>query len=171
MSVRVDDGGVEFRIATDDHLDHLVAAIREHAHASHGHAVTRGDVLAEVGAEASLPCRIVAGSAKRSRRPRSAVIDRYGDLLRTGNVTGIVDLYSPDAILLHADLPIIVGTEALRRNCTDALATCTIDESFSFDQVAVACDTAIVCARSAGNLTFTNKWAAHRSPTRGSGSE
>lgn len=40
--------GVEFRVASDDQLDHLVAAITEHASGSHGHDLTREQVLAEV---------------------------------------------------------------------------------------------------------------------------
>jgi hypothetical protein len=44
--------GVEFRIATDDHLDHLVAALREHAKGSHDYEVSREHVLAELGVEA-----------------------------------------------------------------------------------------------------------------------
>lgn len=40
--------GVEFRVASGDQLDHLVAAIREHAAAAHGHELTRDQVLAEV---------------------------------------------------------------------------------------------------------------------------
>ena len=50
--------GVEFRVATDDQLDHLVAAIREHAKGSHDHEVTREQVLAELGVP----------RARRSRR-------------------------------------------------------------------------------------------------------
>ena len=42
--------GVEFRVASDDQLDHLVAAVRQHADASHGHKVTAEQVLAEVTA-------------------------------------------------------------------------------------------------------------------------
>jgi hypothetical protein len=42
--------GVEFRAASDDQLDHLVAAVRQHAGASHGHEVTAEHVLAEVTA-------------------------------------------------------------------------------------------------------------------------
>jgi hypothetical protein len=41
--------GVEFRVATDDQLDHLVAAIREHAKGTHDHELTREQVLAELG--------------------------------------------------------------------------------------------------------------------------
>lgn len=41
--------GVEFRVADDDHLDHLVAAVQEHS-SSHGHRLTRDEVLAEIGA-------------------------------------------------------------------------------------------------------------------------
>jgi hypothetical protein len=42
--------GVEFRVASDDQLDHLVAAIREHASGSHGHDLTHEQILAEVSA-------------------------------------------------------------------------------------------------------------------------
>jgi len=40
--------GVSFRIDNDDALEHLVAAVQEHARGSHDHAVTREHVLAEV---------------------------------------------------------------------------------------------------------------------------
>ena len=42
--------GVEFRVASDDQLGHLVAAIREHASGAHGHELTDAQVLAEVSA-------------------------------------------------------------------------------------------------------------------------
>lgn len=42
--------GVEFRVAGDDQLEHLVAAIGEHAGGSHGHQLTREQILAEVSA-------------------------------------------------------------------------------------------------------------------------
>jgi hypothetical protein len=40
--------GVSFRIEDDDALDHLVAAVQEHARGSHDHVVTREHVLAEI---------------------------------------------------------------------------------------------------------------------------
>ena len=40
--------GVEFRVASDDQVGQLVAAIREHARSSHGHELTTQQVLAEV---------------------------------------------------------------------------------------------------------------------------
>jgi len=40
--------GVEFRVASDDQLGQLVAAIREHARSSHGHELSAQQVLAEV---------------------------------------------------------------------------------------------------------------------------
>ena len=40
--------GVEFRVADSQHLDHLVTAVQEHASGSHGHQLTRHQVLAEV---------------------------------------------------------------------------------------------------------------------------
>jgi len=42
--------GVEFRVANDEQLDHLVAAIREHASGSHDHQLTAEQVRAEVTA-------------------------------------------------------------------------------------------------------------------------
>lgn len=42
--------GVEFRTAGHEQIEHLVAAVREHANASHGHEFTREQVLAEVSA-------------------------------------------------------------------------------------------------------------------------
>ena len=40
--------GVEFRVASDDQLDHLVAAIQQHASGSHGRQATREQVLASL---------------------------------------------------------------------------------------------------------------------------
>jgi hypothetical protein len=40
--------GVEFRVASDDQLDHLVAAIQQHASGSHDHDVSREHILAEI---------------------------------------------------------------------------------------------------------------------------
>jgi hypothetical protein len=40
--------GVEFRVGDIQQLDHLVGAVQEHASASHGHELTRDEVLAEI---------------------------------------------------------------------------------------------------------------------------
>jgi hypothetical protein len=40
--------GVEFRVASEGQLDHLVAAIQEHASGSHGHQLSADQVLAEL---------------------------------------------------------------------------------------------------------------------------
>lgn len=40
--------GVSFRIESDDALDHLVAAVQEHARSSHDHDVTREHILSEL---------------------------------------------------------------------------------------------------------------------------
>ncbi len=45
--------GVEFRVATDDQLDHLVAAIQQHAKGMHDHELRRENVLAELGVTVS----------------------------------------------------------------------------------------------------------------------
>lgn len=40
--------GVSFRVENDNALDHLVAAVQEHARASHDHEVSRKDIVAEL---------------------------------------------------------------------------------------------------------------------------
>ena len=40
--------GVEFRIGRSDQLDHLIAAVQEHASGSHGHDLTREHILSEL---------------------------------------------------------------------------------------------------------------------------
>jgi hypothetical protein len=40
--------GVSFRIESDDALDHLIAAVQEHARGSHDHSVTREHILTEL---------------------------------------------------------------------------------------------------------------------------
>jgi len=49
--------GVEFRVASDDQLGQLVAAIHEHARSSHGHELTTQQVLAEVMSWSAPTCR------------------------------------------------------------------------------------------------------------------
>jgi hypothetical protein len=40
--------GVEFRIGQGDHIDHLIAAVQQHASGSHGHEVSREHILSEL---------------------------------------------------------------------------------------------------------------------------
>lgn len=42
--------GVEFRIASDDQLEHLVSAVQQHARDAHGHELSREQVLADASA-------------------------------------------------------------------------------------------------------------------------
>ncbi len=45
--------GVEFRVAGDDKVDHLVGAVQEHARAVHGHELADVDVRAQLSGGAS----------------------------------------------------------------------------------------------------------------------
>ena len=45
--VACDPCGVEFRIGRSDQIDHLIAAVQEHASGSHGHALTREHILSQ----------------------------------------------------------------------------------------------------------------------------
>jgi hypothetical protein len=40
--------GVEFRIGQGGQVDHLIAAVQQHASGSHGHDVTRDHILSEL---------------------------------------------------------------------------------------------------------------------------
>jgi hypothetical protein len=40
--------GVEFRVGRSDQIDHLIAAVQEHASGSHGHALAREHILSEL---------------------------------------------------------------------------------------------------------------------------
>lgn len=40
--------GVEFRVESEEGIEHLVAAVQQHAAGSHGHEVTREELLAEL---------------------------------------------------------------------------------------------------------------------------
>jgi hypothetical protein len=40
--------GVEFRVAGTDQIDHLIAAVREHASGAHGRELTREQILSEM---------------------------------------------------------------------------------------------------------------------------
>lgn len=40
--------GVQFRVGRSDQIDHLIAAVQEHASAAHGHPVTRDHILSEL---------------------------------------------------------------------------------------------------------------------------
>ena len=40
--------GVEFRIGQDGQIDHLIAAVQQHASGSHGHDLTRDRILSEL---------------------------------------------------------------------------------------------------------------------------
>jgi hypothetical protein len=65
--------GVEFRVGASDQIDHLIAAVQEHASGSHGHALTREHILSEL--QPALPGRpgarpAAAGNRGDPRQPR-----------------------------------------------------------------------------------------------------
>jgi uncharacterized protein (TIGR02246 family) len=140
--------GVEFRVATDDQLDHLVAAIQEHAKGSHSHEVTREHVLAELGASPAAP----AGAADDATAVR-AVIQAYGDSLRLDDVDAVVDLFTTDAAVMADGFPAAVGRAQITDTYASALASVGMDYTYEFDQVETRGDTAVARTRSSGTTT------------------
>jgi uncharacterized protein (TIGR02246 family) len=140
--------GVEFRVATDDQLDHLVTAIQEHAKGSHDHEMTREHVLAEVGVRTTTP----ADSADDAAAAR-AIVEAYGESLRRGDVDAITGLFTADAAIMAAGFPTAAGRAQITGTYTAALAAVGMDFSYEFDQVEVTGDTAVARTRSTGTTT------------------
>jgi uncharacterized protein (TIGR02246 family) len=143
--------GVEFRVADDHQLDHLVAAVREHASASHGHEVAREDVLAEIGAGFG-GARVATTDGSDEDAVRR-VIEAYGDRLRAGDVPGITGLYTLDGTVMAPDQRTASGAGELSEVYAAALAACGMDFRFEFDTVEISGDTAIARTRTSGTTT------------------
>jgi ketosteroid isomerase-like protein len=150
--------GVEFRVAEDHQLDHLVAAVQEHASASHGHQLTRDHVLAEVGV--GFEGARDAGPERQDENAIRRVIEAYGDRLRAGDVAGIVSLYTHDATVMAPDLATASGTARISDVYTAALDACGMDYKFEFDAVHVSGDSAVARTRTTGATTVRASGAA-----------
>jgi uncharacterized protein (TIGR02246 family) len=140
--------GVEFRVAADDQLDHLVAAIMEHAKGSHDLELTREHVLAELSAGSAAP----AGAVDDAAAVR-ALIKAYGDSLRLGDVEAIADLFTTEAAIMADGFPTAGGRTQITAIYTSALSSVGMDYTYEFDQVEVAGDTAVARTRSSGTTT------------------
>jgi uncharacterized protein (TIGR02246 family) len=139
--------GVEFRVATDDQLDHLVAAITEHAKGSHDHDLTREQVLAELGAGAA-----AAGSADDAAAVR-AVIEAYADGLRRGDADAVASLFTADAAVMAGGFPTAAGRSQIAEIYAAAVQAVARDFTYEFDQVQVAGEMAVARTRSSGTAT------------------
>ena len=150
--------GVEFRVAEDHQLDHLVAAVQEHASVSHGHQLTRDQVLAEVGA--GFEGARAAAPERQDENAIRHVIETYGDHLRAADVAGIVRLYTDDATVMAPDLATASGAGQIRDVYTAALDACGMDYRFEFDAVQVSGDTAVARTQTTGTTTVRASGAA-----------
>jgi uncharacterized protein (TIGR02246 family) len=150
--------GVEFRVAEDHQLDHLVAAVQEHASVSHGHQLTRDQVLAEVGA--GFEGARDAAPERQDENAIRGVIETYGNHLRAGDVAGIVRLYTDDATVMAPDLATASGAGQIRDVYTAALDACGMDYRFEFDAVQVSGDTAVARTQTCGTTTARASGAA-----------
>jgi len=138
--------GVELRVADDHQIDHLVAAVQEHARASHDHEFTREQVLTEIGAGSA------AAQINQADDVRD-VINTYAQRLATGDVEGIVDLYTPHATVMAPGLATASGTDAIAATYSAALEACGMDYTFAFDTIDVRGDTAVALTRTTGATT------------------
>jgi ketosteroid isomerase-like protein len=139
--------GVEFRVAGDDQVDHLVTAVQEHARAAHAHDLTTEEVRAEMGAGTSAAAVPDAAAVR-------GVIEAYGERLAAGDVDGIVALCTPDAVVMAPDLPAAVGSEQLAATYAAALEACGMEYRFEFDGVDVRGDSAVALTRTTGVTTI-----------------
>ena len=138
-------------MADDHQLDHLVAAVQEHASTSHGHQVTRDRVLAELGTGWESARNIAPAGGDEDAIQR--VVGDYGDRLRTGDVAGIGGLYTRDATVMAPDQAAASGSDQITDLYTTALAVCRMDYTFEFDEVQVRGTNAIARTRTAGVTT------------------
>jgi uncharacterized protein (TIGR02246 family) len=142
--------GVEFRVATDDQLGHLVAAVQEHAKGSHHHELTREQVLADVGAAPASAAAAATDDASAVR----AVIEAYGDSLRRNDIDALAGLFTADAAVMAGGFPTAVGRARITDTYAAALASADMDYTYEFDQVEVTGDTAVARTSSSGTTTL-----------------
>jgi ketosteroid isomerase-like protein len=151
--------GVESRVATDDQLDHLVAAIREHAKGSHDHEVSRESVLAELGVSPA-----THADGQDDAAAVRTVIEAYGHSLRLDDADAAVDLFTAAAAIMADGFPAAVGQAQITDIYTSALASAGMDYTYEFDQVETRGDTAVARTRSSG--TTTARASGRTSPGR-----
>jgi uncharacterized protein (TIGR02246 family) len=84
-----------------------------------------------------------------------ALIARWIDATRAGDVDAVLALMAPDAVFLMAGQPPMVGHEAFARSLRTVLADHTIESSSEIDEVAVSGDMAY--CRSRLSVTVTSK--------------
>jgi ketosteroid isomerase-like protein len=81
------------------------------------------------------------------------VIQAYAERMRSADVDGIVGLYTEDAAVMAHDQPTAVGRRQLQDVYSGALDAVAMDFTFTFDEVIVRGDTAVVRTRTDGKNT------------------
>ncbi len=84
-----------------------------------------------------------------------ALIARWIEATRAGDVDTVLSLMAPDAMFLMAGQPPMAGHEAFARSLRDVLAGHTIDSSSEVDEVEVSGDMAY--CRTRLSVTVTSK--------------
>ncbi len=81
------------------------------------------------------------------------IIDAYADRMRAADVAGIVELYTEDAAVMGPAMPTAVGRQQLHEVYKGALGAVAMDFTFTFDQVVMRDDTAVVRTHTDGKNT------------------
>lgn len=81
-----------------------------------------------------------------------AIMQRYGDALKAGNVEGLVGLYTANGVFMRQDMPAAVGREALRAAYKEVFAVLKVDVAFSIQETEVAGDMAWLRSTSKGKV-------------------
>lgn len=81
-----------------------------------------------------------------------AIMQRYGDALKAGNVEALVGLYTANGVFMRQDMPAAVGREALRAAYKEVFAVLKVDVAFSIQETEVAGDMAWLRSTSKGKV-------------------
>jgi ketosteroid isomerase-like protein len=89
----------------------------------------------------------------------AAVMKRYGEMLKGGDVEALVGLYTANGVFMRQDMPAAVGREALRAAYRQVFAALKLDVAFSIQESEVAGDMAWLRSISTGKVKVLSSGA------------
>lgn len=89
----------------------------------------------------------------------AAVMQRYGEALKAGDVEALVGLYTANGVFMRQDMPAAVGREALRAAYRQVFASLKLDVAFSIQESEIAGDMACLRSTSKGKVKVLSSGA------------
>lgn len=89
----------------------------------------------------------------------AAVMQRYGEALKAGDVEALVGLYTANGVFMRQDMPAAVGREALRAAYRQVFASLKLDVAFSIQESEIAGDMAWLRSTSKGKVKVLSSGA------------